>query len=138
MNQETRYLLDTNIISDLIRNPQGLITDRIALEGEKSICTSIVVAAELRFGARKKASSRLTYQMEAILSAIEILPLGEPVDQQYAGLRFHLEKAGSPIGPNYLLIASHALSLGLILVTANEREFLRVPGLTAENWLTPT
>ncbi len=130
-----RYLLDTNIISELIRNPQGPVTDLIARKGEQSVCTSIVVAAELRFGARKRASARLTRQMEAVLSAIEVLPLEEPIDKQYAELRFHLEKAGTPIGPNDMLIAAHALSLDLVLVTANQREFSRVQGLTVENWL---
>ncbi len=130
-----RYLLDTNILSELIRNPHGPLTNHIARAGEQSICTSIVVAAELRFGAKKRASARLTMQMEAVLSAIEVLPLEEPVDKEYANLRFHLEKAGTPIGPNDMLIAANALALNLILVTANQREFSRVPGLTVENWL---
>jgi len=135
MNPQTRYLLDTNIISDLVRRPQGIITTRIGREGEQSICTSIVVAAELRFGAEKSGSKKLRLQLEAILSAIEILPLEEPADQRYAVLRTQLEKTGTPIGPNDMLIAAHALSLGLTLVTGNQREFGRVPGLGVENWL---
>jgi len=135
MNPHLRYLLDTNIISELVRNPQSLVTNRIAREGENSVCTSIVVAAELRFGAKKSGSIRLASQIEAILSAIDILPLTEPVDQQYATIRLELEKAGTPIGPNDMLIAAHALTLNLILITANLREFSRVPGLTVENWL---
>jgi len=70
-----QFLLDTNILSDLVRHPQGVIAQRIASEGEKSICTSIVVAAELRFGAKKSGSRRLVIQLETSLSAIEILPL---------------------------------------------------------------
>ncbi|MEE4356338.1 MAG: type II toxin-antitoxin system VapC family toxin [Desulfococcaceae bacterium] len=135
MNHNLRYLLDTNIISELIRNPHGPVTDRIAREGEAGICTSIVVAAELRFGAVKKNSARLTRQLEAVLSAIEILPLNEPADREYAKLRYQLEKAGTPIGPNDMLIAAHALSLNLTLVTANQREFSRVSGLLVENWM---
>ena len=135
MNPHLRYLLDTNIISALIRNPQSPVTDRIAHEGEKSVCTSIVVAAELRFGAKKSGSIRLASQVEAILSAIDILPLTKPVDQRYATIRFELEKAGTPIGPNDMLIAAQTLTLDLILITANLREFSRVPGLTVENWL---
>lgn len=68
-----RYLLDTNVLSALVRDPHGAVMQRIAREGEQSVCTSIIVAAELRFGARKAGSSRLQHQVEAVLSAIEIL-----------------------------------------------------------------
>jgi len=130
-----RYLLDTNILSDLVRNPQGLIAQKIASAGEGSICTSIIVAGELRFGARKLGSKQLTTQLDTILSAIDILPLEEPADHRYAELRAHLEKHGTPIGPNDMLIAAHALMLDCVVVTANEREFSRVPKLRVENWL---
>ena len=130
------YLLDTNILSDLVRHPAGKIMQRIEAVGEARVCTSIIVAAELRFGACKKGSPRLTSQLEAVLSALDILPLEQPADERYAQLRTALEKAGTPIGPNDMLIAAHVLDLGLILVTANVREFTYVPGLTLENWLT--
>ena len=129
------YLLDTNILSDLVRRPQGRVAKRIAREGERSICTSIVVASELRFGAEKLGSPRLTAQLEVILSTLDILPLEEPADRHYARLRWHLEQRGSPIGPNDLLIAAHALALDCTVVTANDREFTRVPGLKVVNWL---
>jgi tRNA(fMet)-specific endonuclease VapC len=130
-----RYLLDINILSDLVRNPKGRIAQRIAAVGESSVCTSLVVSAELRFGALKKGSKRLSSQLDAILSALEILPLEEPFDARYAELRLALEGSGTPIGGNVMLIAAHALALRLTLVTANEREFSRVPGLCVENWL---
>jgi tRNA(fMet)-specific endonuclease VapC len=130
-----RYLIDTNILSDLVRNPAGRIAQRIEAVGEETVCTSLVVTAELRFGAFKKGSKRLSAQLDAVLSALDILPLEEPVDERYAGLRLALERAGTPIGGNDMLIAAHALALGLTLVTANEREFSRVPGLAVENWL---
>ena len=130
-----RFLLDTNILSDLIKNPQGSITKKIEEKGEDSICTSIIVASELRFGANKKGSKELTKKVEIILSAIEIVPLDTPVDRFYGTLRTHLEMQGTPIGPNDLLIAAHALALDLIVVTANISEFNRVPNLTVENWL---
>jgi tRNA(fMet)-specific endonuclease VapC len=130
-----RYLLDTNILSDLVRNPQGTIAARIASKGETNVCTSIVVASELRFGAVKRGSAQLTQQLEAILSAIEILPLEEPADRHYGILRELLERKGRMIGPNDMLIAAHALSLDCAVVTANQREFARVPGLRVENWL---
>ena len=131
----TRYLLDTNILSDLVRNPQGKIAQRIAREGEKNICTSIVVAAELRFGAEKRGSERLTKQLETILSAISALPLEEPADRHYGKLSAHLEERGARIGPNDMLIAAQALALECTVITANDREFSRVPGLKVENWL---
>lgn len=130
-----QFLLDTNILSDLVRNPQGRIAKRIAREGEKSICTSIVVASELRFGAEKSGSERLASQLEAILAVIDIVPLEEPADRQYARIRKYLEDRGTPIGPNDLLIAAHALALDQTVITANDREFSRVPGLKVENWL---
>jgi tRNA(fMet)-specific endonuclease VapC len=131
----TRYLLDTNILSDLVRNPHGRIATRIAEVGEAAICTSIIVAAELRFGAAKRKSERLTTQLERILSAIEIQPFDAPADATYAALRTQLEAAGLPIGGNDMLIAAHALSMESIVVTDNEREFSRISGLDVENWL---
>ena len=130
-----RFLLDTNILSDLVRNPAGPVAQRIAAVGEQAVCTSLVVTAELRFGARKRGSQRLSDQLETVLSALDILPLEGPVDERYAELRSALERAGTPIGGNDMLIAAHALALDLTLVTANEREFSRVPGLAVENWL---
>jgi len=131
-----RYLLDTNILSELVRNPAGIIMERIAGVGEETVCVSIVVAAELRFGAAKHKSMRLTRQVEAILAALPVLAMEAPVDAHYAEIRATLEKAGNPIGPNDLLIAAHARALRLTLVTGNFAEFARVPGLTLENWLT--
>jgi len=133
-----RFLLDTNVVSDLVRHPRGRIADRIAAVGEQQVCTSIIVAAELRFGALKKNSPRLTAQLEAILTAIEVLALGPPVDAVYGELRAGLERGGQPIGANDMLIAAHAMVLGYTVVTDNEREFSRIEDLGVENWLRPT
>jgi tRNA(fMet)-specific endonuclease VapC len=133
-----RYLLDTNILSDLVRNPQGRVAQHIREIGEAQVCTSIIVAAELRYGAAKKQSPRLTAQLEAVLGALEVLPLEAPVDTTYGGLRTRLEKAGRPIGANDLLIAAQALALGYTLVTDNEKEFAQVKDLPRENWLRHT
>ena len=130
-----RYLLDTNIVSDLIRNPQGRAAAKIAEVGEDAVATSIIVAAELRYGATKKASPRLTAQLEAVLGALEVIALETPVDASYGAARVALEAAGTPIGANDLLIAAQALALDMIVVTDNEREFARVDGLKLENWL---
>lgn len=130
-----RYLLDTNIVSDLMRHPQGDVAKRIARVGEDSICTSIVVACELRYGAAKKGSAALTERVEQILSLLPILALEMDADRAYGTLRAQLEQAGAPIGPNDMLIASQALSQKLVLVTDNVREFERVPRLVVKNWL---
>jgi tRNA(fMet)-specific endonuclease VapC len=130
-----RYLLDTNAVSDLVRFPGGRVAARIAAVGEVEVCTSIVVAAELRYGAAKKQSPRLTRQLEAVLGALRVLPLEPPVDDHYAVTRVQLEVQGTPIGGNDLLIAAHALALELTVVTDNDREFSRVPGLAVENWI---
>ena len=90
-----RFLLDTNIVSDLVKHPQGVIADRISAVGEKRVCTSIIVAAELRYGAAKKASARLTGQLDAVLAAIDVLAFESPGDRSYGRLRATLEKSGS-------------------------------------------
>lgn len=129
------WLLDTNILSDLVRNPQGRVGAKIAQIGESRIFTSIIVASELRYGAAKRQSERLNRQLGAILAAIDILPLEETADHHYAAIRQRLEAKGTPIGANDLLIAAHALSVGQTLVTANVREFSRIEELETENWL---
>lgn len=134
MPADYRYLLDTNALSDLVRTPQGSVAKRIARAGERTVCTSVVVACELRFGAEKKGSPRLAAQVAAILEALPVLPLEPGVDQVYAQLRAALERSGTPIGANDLLIAAHAKSLNLTLVSDNRREFERVPGLVVRNW----
>lgn len=131
----TRYLLDTNAVSDIIRNPQGRVARRIAEAGEASICTSIIVAAELRFGAAKRQSERLTTQMELVLDRLDVRPFDAPADAAYGDLRARLEVAGKPIGANDMLIAAHGLALGCTLVTDNERAFARIEGLAVDNWL---
>ena len=135
-----RYLLDTNIVSDLVRNPQGTVARQVRRVGEKQVCTSIIVAAELRYAAAKKradkkGSPRLSSQLDAVLGALEVLPFETPADASYGLLRTRLERAGTPIGANDLLIAAQALALGYVIVTDNEREFSRVKGLRLQNWL---
>jgi tRNA(fMet)-specific endonuclease VapC len=129
------YLLDTSIVSDLVRRPAGPIRDCIAARGEEQVCTGIVVAAELRFGAAKKGSEGLTAQLETVLAALEILPFNQPADRRYGEIAQALDRAGTPIGASDLLMAVHALAHGLTLVTANDTDLRRVPGLAVENWL---
>ena len=129
------YLLDTNIISELMRHPDGRVANRIEQIGSERVCISIVVVAELRYGIAKSRSRRLPGQLAAILEGMDVLPFEAPADVTYAELRSALEQSGIPIGANDMLIAAHALALGLTVVTDNEREFSRVRGLSTENWL---
>lgn len=128
-------MLDTNIVSELARNPHGSVSRRIAKVGPDAICISIITAAELRYGCAKKGSPKLLAQIEAILASIQVLPLDVPADAEYGGIRAELEAAGKPIGPNDLFIAAHAYALGAVLVTANTGEFTRIRALEVENWL---
>jgi tRNA(fMet)-specific endonuclease VapC len=127
-------MLDTNIISDLIRNPQGRAAKRIAKVGEENICTSVIVAAELRYGCAKSGSTRLLKAVEDLLAEIKVLPFDVPADAEYGGIRSELEAAGKPIGGNDLLIAAHALATGATIVTDNTGEFKRIRGLSVRNW----
>jgi tRNA(fMet)-specific endonuclease VapC len=128
------WLLDTSVVSDLVREPAGPVADRIREVGELRVATSAIVSAELRFGAIRRGSDRLTRQVEAVLGAMTVLPWDRPADEIYGEIRAHLEARGTPIGANDLLIAAHALALDMVLVTANTREFERVPGLRVVNW----
>lgn len=131
----SRYLLDTNIISDLIRNPHGKAASRIAKAGEANVFTSIIVAAELRYGCTKSGSARLRRAVEDLLGEIEVVPFEAPADIAYGTIRANLEAAGKPIGGNDLLIAAQAHALDATVITANVQEFKRVRGLKVENWL---
>ena len=126
-------MFDTNVVSALMRDPTGGISHRISgLAWPVSV--SIVVAAELRYGAARKASDRLTTAVELVLSGMTIEPLASPVDVVYGRLRDQLERQGQPMDANDLLIAAHAVVLDRTLVTA-DKVFGRVEGLKSENWL---
>lgn len=131
----TGYLLDTNILSDLMRNPAGLAARRLAAVSEEAVATSVIVAGELRYGAVKSGSPRLAERVEALLAELPVLAMEAPADAAYGRLRAALEAAGTPIGGNDMLIAAHALATGRTMVTANVREFGRVESLAVENWL---
>jgi tRNA(fMet)-specific endonuclease VapC len=133
----THYLLDTNIISDLVRHPRGRVAERIAEVGPQNVCTSIIVAAELKFGVLKKRSAKLARQLQDICDAIDVLPFDQAAANSYAIVRWQLEATGRPIGANDLLIAAHALAADCTLVTNNMREFRRIERILVENWLDP-
>jgi tRNA(fMet)-specific endonuclease VapC len=129
------YMLDANILSHLVRQPQGPVAEHIADVGEANVLTSVIVACELRYGAAKRGSRRLTRQVEAVLGALTIRPLESDVERVYASIRVTLEKRGTPIGAHDMLIAAHARALDAVCVTDNMAEFKRVPALKVENWL---
>lgn len=132
-----RYLLDTNVISQLVSDPHGRLSNRLLELGEDRLCTSIIVSCELRFGVTKKRSARLAAQLDAVLGALAVLPFDGEADRHYAEIRAELERKGRPIGSNDLLIAAHARALGATVLTSNDREFRRVPGLRVERWASP-
>lgn len=132
-----RYMLDTNVISQLMREPDGAISQRMEAVGVERLCCSVVVAAELRYGAVKRGSEKLTQRVNAALNALTVLPFSMPADAVYASIRAELAAAGTPIGPNDLFIAAHAVSESMVLVTNNVDEFSRIAILTIENWQVP-
>lgn len=141
MTTSITFLLDTNIISALMKDRSGTDTARVRQWGlltpDCTLVTSVVVQCELLFGLARHGSPRLQAAYEIQMQSLVVLPLDEVVGPHYARLRTHLEQAGTPIGANDTLIAAHAMSLGATLVTA-DAEFTRVPGLRVENWLLPS
>ena len=129
------YLLDTNILSHLVRQPQGPVAEHIADVGETNVVTSVIVACELRYGAAKRASRKLSRQVEAVLGAMTIKALESDIERVYAAIRVALEKKGTPISAHDMLIAAHARAIDAVCVTDNVSEFKRVPALKVENWL---
>jgi len=130
-------LLDTNILSDLIGRPDGVAARRLAGVGDAEVVTSVIVAGELRYGAAKRGSPRLTERVEAVLEEIDVRDIDEASGRAYGAIRAALEAAGRVIGQNDLWIAAQAVTIGATLVTDNVRAFGRVDGLTIENWRAP-
>jgi tRNA(fMet)-specific endonuclease VapC len=133
------YLLDTNIISHMMHNADGIVALRlqslIQSGAVEKLYTSVVVQSELLFGLAKRPSPRLQTAYALQMTGLTVMPLDENVSQHYATVRLALERAGTPIGPNDIFIAAHTLALGCTLVTDNEAEFHRVPRLQIDNWL---
>lgn len=129
------YLLDTNILSEIIRHPYGDCASRAAAVDPSDLLTSVIVACELRYGIAPQGSPALSVRVEGALGQVTVVPLGEEASVIYGRLRADLERRGQPIGAYDMLIAAHALALGATLVTDNVREFERVEELAVENWL---
>ena len=128
-----RRTLDTNICSYILRRHPASLIERFAGVDRGQLWLSAIVAAELRFGAAKLASTRFSAAVESWLAGFDALPWPLEATAHYARTRAALE-AGTSIGGMDLLIAAHAMAEDSVLVTNNAREFLRVPGLAVEEW----
>jgi len=130
-----RFLLDTNACVDYLTARYPKTVARIQRSSPEDLCLSTVVVAELRHGADHSARRRTNHaRIDALLAEIECLDFDLRAAATYGRVRARLETAGTPIGPNDMLIAAHALSRGLAVVTDNVEEFGRVKGLRVDNW----
>lgn len=129
------YLLDTNVCIALLNGSSRAVARRFADESPRTVRVCSVVVAELLYGARKSQhTATVMASLQAFLAPLASLPFDDPAAHEYGLLRADLERAGTPIGGNDLLIAAIARATDLTLVTCNVREFLRVPGLRVVDW----
>ncbi len=130
-----RYLLDTNVCVDYLTGRYPLVIERVQQASPEDLCVSSIVTAELRYGADKSRNPPRNHaRLDVFFSEMPCLEFDLAAATAYGGLRAGLERRGRPIGAHDMLIAAHALSAGLVLVTDNVREFMRVRELTVENW----
>jgi tRNA(fMet)-specific endonuclease VapC len=131
----TRYLLDTNICIYIAKRNPPAVRERFSAHGIRELAMSVVTYSELRFGAEKsQARDRALETIRQLGERMAICALPAQAGEHYGEIRAHLQRTGQPIGNNDLWIAAHARAEGWILVSNNEAEFLRVPGLAVENW----
>ena len=130
----SRFMLDTNICIYVINKKPSIVLERFRQEAPGSIALSSISAAELAFGVTKSGSDKNKEALALFLAPLTLLPFDESVIWHYGVIRTQLEKQGTPIGPMDTMIAAHALSKGLTLVSNNVVEFERVPDLHLENW----
>jgi tRNA(fMet)-specific endonuclease VapC len=130
-----RYLLDTSVCIDLIRRRSPRMLERLQRSTVGDVGLSSITLAELQYGvARSRFPSQNAQALEAFLLPLEIVPFEAEAAAAYGPLRDGLERQGTPIGAMDLLIAAHARSLNVTLVTSNTREFARIEGLNVEDW----
>ncbi len=129
-----RFLLDTDTISFALRG-QGGVADELRRRSPSEVCTSSVVAGELELGVARRGSRKLRRELEGLYSGLEVLPYDLEAARRYGRLAAVLLDEGVPIGVEDTMVAAHALSRGLTLVTHNRKHFERVKGLRAEDWL---
>lgn len=129
------YMLDTNICIYITKNYPPELRGRFNQLTER-LCISAITLAELQYGVERSARREANQDaLDQFAAHIEVLPFEAQAAVHYGQLRTELQRAGQPAGPLDMLIGAHARSKGLIVVTNNEREFARMPGLRVENWL---
>ncbi len=131
-----RFLLDTDVFSAIARQTSAQAARRLAELEAGSVAVSVITAAEIAFGLDKRpVGAAMATRLLRLQQVLAVLPLGPRAAPHYGRTRAELERRGTPIGPNDLWLAAHALAEDLTVVTGNTREFSRVPGLKVENWL---
>lgn len=132
----TRYLLDTNICIYIAKYNPPSVRERFTQHAANELAMSVITLGELRFGAEKsQAKDRAMTVIDELTNLMNIEALTDEVTGHYGDIRAALQKSGQIIGNNDLWLAAHARSQGWVLVTNNEKEFLRVDGLQVENWV---
>lgn len=132
-----KYMLDTNICIYLIKRKPSQVLKKFQAHVLGDICVSSITVAELQYGVEKSQHPKQNQAaLDLFLTPLEIVDFDSSAAQNYGQIRANLERLGTPIGAYDLLIAGHAQSLELTLVTNNTREFTRVPKLSVENWVT--
>ena len=131
-----KYMLDTNMCIYIIKRKPANVIERFRQTKISKVGISSITLSELEYGIVKSSKpDQNRFALAQFLAPMEILPYGDEAAQQYGRIRAFLEKQGAPIGSLYMLIAAHALSIGCILVTNNEKEFNRIPNLNIDNWV---
>lgn len=129
------YMLDTNIIAYAKNNRPEVVMDRLRKYDPDELCISVITLAELEYGVFNSSNpDRNQLALTLFLAGIEVVPFDDDAAVEYGRIRADLKRRGTLIGANDLLIAAHAKSRGLVLVTNNTREFERVDGLELEDW----
>ncbi len=129
------YMLDTDTCSNIMKRSSPLLLQRLQQVAVSDVCISVITQAELLFGVELSARRQKDEAAcKSFLRQVDVLDFAENAAFHYAKIRADLKARGEIIGANELLIAAHARSSGLILVTNNTREFGRIGGLAIENW----
>jgi len=130
-----RYMLDTNIVAYAKNNRPEVVCERMSRFDPEDLCVSVITLAELEYGVFNSSNpERNQLALTLFLANIEVVPFNDDAAVEYGRIRADLKRKGTPIGANDLMIAAHAKSLGVTLVTNNTREFERVEGLMLEDW----
>ena len=131
-----KYLIDTNICIYIMNQRPLVVIEKFKQFEMGDIGVSSITVAELQYGVEKSGNPKMNQRrLEDFLAPFDIIAFGQDAASAYGDVRFQLEKRGQPIGPLDVMIAAHAISEGMILVTNYEKEFTRISSLTVENWI---